>query len=110
MAKHKRLAGKGFRGEGWHSWVIVLLAIAWCSIFYFVRQPQTPFAFDLPQAQTNALLPAQSGGSTSPWAVSNAWMSAYPTTLINCGSGGWARCSNYCDQNSLIRYTECNAP
>ncbi|MGH7035248.1 MAG: hypothetical protein ACREFL_16060 [Stellaceae bacterium] len=108
MKRRKWLGGKGFRGESWQSWAIVLLAIGWCSIFYLIRQPQTPFAFDLPQAQTNAVMPSGAAGSTSPWAVSNAWLSAYPTTLVNCGSAGPERCAKYCDRNSLTRYVECD--
>jgi hypothetical protein len=110
MAMRNLVGGRPFLGEIWRSWLIVVLALGWCSIFYFLRQPQTPFAFDLPQAQTNAVLPGDSSAHSSAWAVSNAWLSAYPTTLVNCGSAGWARCSNYCDQNSLVRYIECNSP
>ncbi len=110
MVTSRFLGGRAFLAENWHSWVIVALALGWCSIFYLARQPQTPFAFDLPQAQTNAALPGQSSTHTSDWAVSNAWLSAYPTTLFNCGSAGRARCSNYCDQNSLVRYVECSPP
>jgi hypothetical protein len=96
--------------ESRRAWIAIGLVLAWCSVFYFMRQPQAPFAFDLPQAQTNSFLPGAVPQGANPWAVSNAWLSAYPTSLINCGSAGWSRCSNYCDQNSLVRYTECSAP
>lgn len=110
MATPRLPAAKAFFVENWHSGLIVALALCWCSIFWIVRQPQTPFAFDLPQAQTNGVLPGESPTHASDWAVSNAWLSAYPTSLFNCGNAGWARCSNYCDQNSLVRYTECTSP
>lgn len=34
------------------SWLVLgLVIMAWCSVFYFWRQPQKPWAFDLPAAQ-----------------------------------------------------------
>jgi len=111
MATTQRIVRRRpFWREGRRSLIAIALVLGWCSIFYFLRQPQTPFAFDLPQAQTNSVLPSSEPDRSNPWAISNAWLSAYPTTLVNCGSAGWARCSNYCDQNSLIRYVKCSAP
>lgn len=109
MATRHLTSGRGFFGEIWRSWPILALAVIWCSIFYILRQPPTPFAFDLPQAQTNSRLPGDSAMHDSAWAIANGWLSAYPTTLFNCGNGGGVGCSNYCDQNSLVRYTDCNA-
>ncbi len=85
-------------GINWRSWVALGLTVAWCSTFYFWRQPQTPFAFDLPQAQV-------------PMGTHvNTLAAAYPTTIFNCGSTGMSWCANYCDRHSNIRYVECTPP
>jgi len=37
--------------------VLIGFALAWCSIFYFWRQPATPWAFDSPAAQRQSAQP-----------------------------------------------------
>lgn len=86
----------GFLGANSGTWMAFGLAIAWMFAFYAMRQPQTPNAFDLPQAQVVSR-------------QVNALAVMYPSTIVNCGRAGMERCSNYCDQNARIRYIECTS-
>lgn len=82
--------GRGF--------ALIATALLWCSVFYFMRQPPSPWAFDLPAAQVSS--------------VNNAWALRYPSSIANCGSLGADKpwCSNFCDRESRVRYVECMMP
>lgn len=41
----------------WRSWALIALVLAWCSLFYLWRQPQTPWAFDSAAAQDSGKQP-----------------------------------------------------
>lgn len=41
-----------FFGTTTRTWVAIGLTVAWCAVFYLWRQPQTPWAFNSPAAQT----------------------------------------------------------
>lgn len=85
-------------GVNWPTWIVFGFAIAWCSTFYLMRQPPSPWAFDLPQAQ-------------APGKPINVWQLMYPATVVNCGATAALRwCANYCDPQSNIRYIECATP
>jgi hypothetical protein len=94
----RRLAeNNGLLGVAWPTWIVFGFAVAWCGAFYLMRQPPSPWAFDLPQAQI----------ASKPI---NVWQMMYPATVVNCGAAGFSWCANYCDQQSRIRYIECVTP
>jgi hypothetical protein len=99
MSVPKRAVANSFLGVNRTTWLIFSFAIMWCCAFYLMRQPQKPFAFDLPQAQGNF-------SHISPWSK------VYPSTIFNCGTSGMflPSCANYCDPQSRVRYVECTAP
>ena len=43
---------KAVFGTSRRSWVAIGLVAAWCAIFYLMRQPAAPWAFDAPAAQS----------------------------------------------------------
>ena len=93
----RRLAENGVLGVNWPTWIVFGFAVAWCGAFYLMRQPPSPWAFDLPQAQV-AGKPV------------NVWQLMYPATVVNCGNAGISWCANYCDQQDRVRYIECVTP
>lgn len=98
MTTHRLSPNSGLLGVNWPTWVVFGFAVAWCGAFYLMRQPPSPWAFDLPQAQR-------------PGKPVNVWQLMYPETVVNCGAAkGLAWCANYCDQQSQIRYIECDTP
>lgn len=97
MATQKLAAHSGMLGVGWLTWIVFAFAIAWCSAFYFMRQPLSPWAFDLPAAQ----LPSK---------PVNPLQLMYPASVVNCGAARFSWCANYCDADSKIRYVECFEP
>lgn len=41
-----------FSLSDWRLWAGIGFVLAWCAVFYVWHQPQTPWAFDRPEAQT----------------------------------------------------------
>src|SRR5579864_4690758 len=42
-----------FSLRDWRAWAAIGFVLAWCAVFYIWQQPQKPWAFDRPEAQTN---------------------------------------------------------
>jgi hypothetical protein len=42
-----------FSLRDWRAWAAIGFLLAWCAVFYIWQQPQKPWAFDRPEAQTN---------------------------------------------------------
>ena len=97
MATRRMTENSGLLGVNWLTWIVFGFAIAWCCAFYLMRQPPSPWAFDLPQAQVVGK-------------PINMWQLMYPATVVNCGSTEFAWCANYCDGGARIRYIECATP
>jgi len=98
MAMQRKFETASFMGVSRTAWLVTGFAIAWCWAFYLMREPQKPYAFDLPQAQLRQPI-------TSPWTAN------YQATIFNCGRPPYylPSCSNYCDPQSRIRYVECTS-
>lgn len=97
MSARKLTAHRSALGDAWRGFALILTALLWCSVFYFMRQPPSPWAFDLPAAQMSSN-------------VNNVWALRYPASVGNCGSSGMPWCSNYCDREARVRYIECSMP
>jgi len=97
MSTRKLAAHRSLLGDTWRSFAVLGTALLWCSVFYLMRQPPSPWAFDLPAAQVSSK-------------ATNIWALRYPATVVNCGTSGKPWCSNYCDRESRVRYIECVTP
>jgi hypothetical protein len=98
MRVRKAIPARSFLAVHWGTWLAIGIAMAWCWSFYLMRQPQKPYAFDLPQAQAG-------------FSPSSPWSASYPSTIFNCGRAGTylPSCANYCDPTSRIRYVACTS-
>lgn len=97
MTIRKTTENKAFLGVSRLSWIVVGFTVAWCCALFFMRQPPTPSAFDLPQARI----------ADKPVTF---WQLNFPATIVNCGNAGSPWCTNYCDARATVRYIECVAP
>ena len=99
MSTRKLTAHRSALGDTWRGFALIATALLWCSVVYFMRQPPSPWAFDLPQAQVSSH-------------INNVWGLRYPSTIANCGSLGADKpwCNNFCDRDARVRYIECSLP
>jgi len=52
-ARAARRGRSDFSLRDWRAWAAIGFLLAWCAVFYIWQQPQKPWAFDRPEAQTN---------------------------------------------------------
>lgn len=49
---HAARGRSDFSLRDWRAWAAIGFVLAWCAVFYIWHQPQKPWAFDRPEAQT----------------------------------------------------------